>query len=153
MGSTRSIGGIKGVSLWSPNFNNVSSRAEYLRQADITSLEQSAIAIPIRPDLCSYSESVSFAGGRAKVEHTLKLCTDIDVDLLAYDDLAEATSYGLVAFITLYSGVKIRVGYSPLLRMERMLSLTSISSESGSSKVDYPLKSWLFSSFDDQILL
>ncbi|MFR9650743.1 MAG: hypothetical protein SNG35_01810 [Rikenellaceae bacterium] len=96
----------------------------------------------------SYSESRVDDGDLTATEHTLTLA--IEPDSPIFDDRAmeRAVSNGVVADITLSTGVQIRVGWSERYGVAFPLLFTSVGYDSGSQISDKPTRKWVLSSVD-----
>ena len=90
----------------------------------------------------SYTETIESVGTSQRVTHSLVVVTDIDTQLNMVNN------QGLVAWIELNAGLKIKVGYSPLAQFDRPLRLISCKNILGESRASRPCKQWLFSSVD-----
>lgn len=96
----------------------------------------------------SYSESRVDDGELDATKHTLTLA--IEPDSLIFDDRAmeRAVGSGVVADVTLSTGVHIRVGWSERYGVAFPLRFSSVGYDSGEQISEKPTRKWVLSSVD-----
>lgn len=86
-----------------------------------------------KEDEAEYKEELSFGSGSAVVSHELKFYLEkmSGETMSAVTELMQASGDGLVAIIQTYNLTKFVVGYSPELKGERPLRLSSVIATTG----------------------
>lgn len=98
------------------------------------------VAVPLMDDGSHYDEHIEASGLPVSVEHTLTLCSDRNLSEGWRDKefLRHAAAEGVVAHITLLTGERLMVGWSPHFGFEQALRLRSLTFHSGSRPAEQP---------------
>lgn len=88
----------------------------------------------------SYTETFEVEQGRVKVEHRLVLRADMGRAAAWFDEafVARCGAEGVAARVTLASGERVVVGWSPRFGFEQALRLRSLALRSGTEPLDAP---------------
>ena len=118
--------------------------AELYPAGELLSLEGltagEGIGVELVDDSSKYEELFMAKEGLVSVEHTLTLCSDRNLSEGWRDKefLRHAAAEGVVAHITLLTGERLMVGWSPHFGFEQALRLRSLTFHSGSRPAEQP---------------
>ncbi len=96
----------------------------------------------------SYLEEQIFEDGQYSVRHTLTFCTPHGEGPYAPEALKIALRDGVVADVTLTSGLQMRLGWSRDFDVALPLRLTNMEFTSGDNALALPSKRWVWQSLD-----
>ncbi|MFI3304889.1 MAG: hypothetical protein R3Y68_00065 [Rikenellaceae bacterium] len=120
---------------------------------DIGEVGESSFEVTLEAGVASYVERQTLEATLYRVHHTLAFQCEHADSPLDDEQMKLALRDGVVADVTLGTGATIRVGWSERFELAAPLRLQSVEFASGESRVDYPLRSWVWSSIDSDTLI
>lgn len=115
---------------------------------DFGDSSQGGVEIFLEESGSSYLEEQIFEAGQYYVRHTLTLCTPHGEGPYTPDSLKIALRDGVVADVTLCSGLQLRLGWSRDYGVAYPLRLSAMEFSSGEKLSAIPTKRWVWRSVD-----
>ncbi len=120
---------------------------------EIGVVDESSIEVSLECGVASYVERQLLESRQYQVLHTLSFQCEHGNSPFTDTQMQRCLIEGVVADVTLGTGATIRVGWSERFEFASPLRLQSVEFASGETKVDYPLRSWVWSSIDSDTLI
>ena len=133
----KSIGGVESVALYPAD---AVTTALFSSDGCEVELSGTPLEVPLLDNVSYYEESAHSEFGTTAISHLLHLVAEgCDGEAWLDNHLLERASLeGVVAVVTLCSGVRLLVGYSAPFGCEQPLRLDSVTASSGTSPHDTP---------------
>ncbi len=138
-----SMGGVTAVVLYP-----IETPLAELGALEETTDDITSYSIELAEEGSKYLEEWLVQGGRMAVQHTLTFVTHHDYSPFSQRERERAVRQGMVADVTLSSGITIRLGATTVDETQYPLRLKSVTADSGDEAIEIPTTTWVWECID-----